>query len=1152
MSAKETTPNEKLVKYLGIYLAPNENRRNTVDEVEARFGTKKPITQIEFDNVIAKLKSLGFHMENMVGSYRLTIQSEYTDPKSGYTKISNIRTEITGLSNIQDYCVKNTINLDESGRFRKDIVFVQKNRKMVEDIPLEAIDFENFGFRINYKTESMRDSRSKVIQNMIQEWNESKKIFRVIKRFTFVKEDYPLKIDCSIVRSSRQNRRRLIPEYRIESSNVFNNPESYEIEIELDDKNFPISLGTSRDDPEFKDPTNVLKLFKKTIKSVLSGLQNSNFPISFTEEKAVLHNYINMLYEGKPPDRGINSRDFVGFSSVSLEVPNITPINEESDEPNIRNPYTVTEKADGIRKLLYINKDGKVYFIDVNMNVQFTGVIAANQDYHESLIDGEHVLHDKYGAFINYYLAFDAYYLGRGDIRSQPLANGASKEVFKKTRIVDLHDIVTKANFQPFIGHILPLTIKEKTFYVSTGANIFKNCNIILGKEDDDLFEYETDGLIFTPANTGVASDTIGEKIIPTKTTWTSSFKWKPPEFNTIDFLVTTKKTEGGDDFIGNIFEDGTNMFDNVQLTQYKTLILRVGFSERNHGYLNPCEDIIQGHLPTKFSNGDRDKYKPVPFYPTDPTPNYPGYLCNIVLQETNNTKYMLIEDGTESFDDGTIVEFKYDKHKEQGYQWIPIRVRKKKTAEYRAGKNNFGNAYHVANSVWRSIHNPVTADMIRYGTDIPSQLVEEDVYYNRKRNSTITRALRDFHNLFVKRILILSVANRGDTLIDMTVGKGGDFPKWIAAKLSFVFGLDIHPDNIQNRMNGACARFLNYRKKWKNMPMALFVSANSGLNIRGRGETGEDCPACFTDKGKQITKAVFGEGPKDEKLLGGGVYRQYGKGKDGFHIVSNQFSIHYFFKNKTVLNGFLRNVSECCKVGGYFIGTGYDGTKVFRALESKKPGESIKIMVEERKMWEIIKQYENDTFANNESCLGYQIDVYQESINKKFAEYLVNYDYLIQILEQYGFALLTVPEYQELGLPASIGNFNVLFKEMQHRIRSKQLRKSDIGTALNMTSDEKKVSFLNKFFVFKKIRDVNAEQVEKIQLNLNKAEEEEVAATNEELDEVVKKANSDKPKVKKLGKIKLKKIKADAKKKPMKIRRPRFKIKTPVSPKET
>ena len=54
--------------------------------------------------------------------------------------------------------------------------------------------------------------------------------------------------------------------------------------------------------------------------------------------------------------------------------------------------------------------------------------------------------------------------------------------------------------------------------------------------------------------------------------------------------------------------------------------------------------------------------------------------------------------------------------------------------------------------------------------------------------------------------------------MIDMTVGKGGDFPKWIAAKLSFVFGMDISRDNIQNRMNGACARFLNYRKTWKTI----------------------------------------------------------------------------------------------------------------------------------------------------------------------------------------------------------------------------------------------------------------------------------------------------------------------------------------------
>ena len=191
MSANEETPNEKLIKYLGVYLQPSTSRGNTIDELEARFGTKKPITQIQFDSVIAKLKSLGFTLENMTGTYRLTIQSEYDDPNSGYTKISNIRTELSGLANIQEYCKKNTIDLDTTSQIVRDVVFVQKNRKMMDDAPLQAIDFADFGFRINYKTESKRNRHSRVIEKMINEWNETKKIFRLIKRFTFIQDDYP-------------------------------------------------------------------------------------------------------------------------------------------------------------------------------------------------------------------------------------------------------------------------------------------------------------------------------------------------------------------------------------------------------------------------------------------------------------------------------------------------------------------------------------------------------------------------------------------------------------------------------------------------------------------------------------------------------------------------------------------------------------------------------------------------------------------------------------------------------------------------------------------------------------------------------------------------------------------------------------------------
>jgi hypothetical protein len=54
-------------------------------------------------------------------------------------------------------------------------------------------------------------------------------------------------------------------------------------------------------------------------------------------------------------------------------------------------------------------------------------------------------------------------------------------------------------------------------------------------------------------------------------------------------------------------------------------------------------------------------------------------------------------------------------------------------------------------------------------------------VYYNKTSKDTETRCLRDFHNLYVKRKL-MSVGNRGNTLIDYAVGKGGDLSKWISA----------------------------------------------------------------------------------------------------------------------------------------------------------------------------------------------------------------------------------------------------------------------------------------------------------------------------------------------------------------------------------
>ena len=50
---------------------------------------------------------------------------------------------------------------------------------------------------------------------------------------------------------------------------------------------------------------------------------------------------------------------------------------------------------------------------------------------------------------------------------------------------------------------------------------------------------------------------------------------------------------------------------------------------------------------------------------------------------------------------------------------------------------------------------------MIRSGQDIPEELVDDDVYYNRVSGKSSTRGLRDFHNQYVKKLLVTSVAKK-------------------------------------------------------------------------------------------------------------------------------------------------------------------------------------------------------------------------------------------------------------------------------------------------------------------------------------------------------------------------------------------------------
>jgi hypothetical protein len=349
-----------------------------------------------------------------------------------------------------------------------------------------------------------------------------------------------------------------------------------------------------------------------------------------------------------------------------------------------------------------------------------------------------------------------------------------------------------------------------------------------------------------------------------------------------------------------------------------------------------------------------------------------------------------------------------------------------------------------------------------------------DDVYYNKSNNESQTVAMRNFHNLYVKKKLIMSVSNREDILIDYAVGKAGDLQKWNQSRLSFVFGVDISRDNIHNELDGACVRYLKERAKNMENARALFAVGNSALNIRSG-------TAFVGDKDKMVCKAVFGNGPKDSSILGQGVYKQYGVGADGFHISSCQFALHYFFENPVTFHGFLRNLAECTRIQGYFIGTCYDGRTLFNLLKDKMEGESIAFLTDsKKKICEITKKYTDTGFPEDETSIGYPVDVFQETINKTFREYLVNFQFLIRMMENYGFVLITTEEAKQLGLPNNTGLFSELFTAMENEVKQNPKRRAEYKDAGRMSSAEKSLSFINRYFVFKKTTSVKAAEIER------------------------------------------------------------------------
>ena len=975
----------KLADLLKIHLETDgkgySTAPNSVNELEIRFKTlsKNKLSGTDFKNVIQKLKSSNYVCQNELGEVVLKIINV-----SDNMVTKSIRTEIRGVNNIQHYCKANSIlGVDKVLYMTKENAVDSAGRE------LKPINIDKYELRCKYQTETILGVENENVQLLHTHWSNTKKIFRYMNRMSFMLEGTPLKIELSVVKSNKE------PYENISSSGAFSSNEEYEIEIEL--------LGAG--------DVHTGKQINKAIMVILAGLQKTNYPTSIIEQKQILNDYMKLIHDGKSYKQS-SSKNFIGPAPVTLQHENLNAQNKL----NILTNYTVTDKADGNRKLLYIAPTKKMYMLDTNLNVQFTGCVVLDAEFVDTIIDGEHILHDKHNVFVNQFAAFDIYYLKGKSLRKNQFTAGESNRLSSLKEVIRL---LNNSGVVSLSGGKSPLKIVCKEFLIADDKHTIQElCALMFERE----YEYETDGCIFTAQDDEVAGADGATK----KTQW-SSFKWKPAAFNTVDFLVRTKKDANGRDLIGNRV-GGNSAVSGISIIKYKTLYLMVGYDKNMHDL--PCKRILDNN----YRQGGRN-YAAAKFYPTEPE-DLTAHICEIDLlgafsDRDGHESFIMKTKEHDTFEDNMIVEFMYINAK-----WSPLRVRYDKTEAYRKGGTNFGNDYNVANSIWSMIHHPITEGMLS-GT----QPVHDggDVYYTINKNQD-TSQLRNFHN-HVKRSVIKSVTDRpGKILLDLAVGKAGDLHKWIDAKISFVMGIDIAGDNINNKANGACARYVNMRqqKKHARMPNVLFLKGDTSKNIK-------DGRAFDQEKYKKIADGVFGNISREEaNSIGDGLGLVWGRGKKGFDIVSCQFAMHYYFKDAGLCGEFLKNVAECTKIGGYFIGTCFDGELIYNALRDK---DKLTVVIDDKKVWEVEKTYGDKEWKDDVSSLGLGINVYQPSFAKTFKEYLVNFGFLEKLMIKYGFIKVAIEP----------------FKEFYD------------GNAKHRMSDKvKMISDFNKYFVFEKVREVD------------------------------------------------------------------------------
>jgi mRNA (guanine-N7-)-methyltransferase len=166
--------------------------------------------------------------------------------------------------------------------------------------------------------------------------------------------------------------------------------------------------------------------------------------------------------------------------------------------------------------------------------------------------------------------------------------------------------------------------------------------------------------------------------------------------------------------------------------------------------------------------------------------------------------------------------------------------------------------------------------------------------------------------------------------------------------------------------------------------------------------------------------------------------------GSKTFDVVSCMFALHYFFRDESSLLTILQSIDNNLRVGGILMGTLFDGKSVVERI--KRPFDDSHFKLERRAVV--------DALVGNTINVSLRDNPTASEIYNPENEYIVDFEWFVSVMNKFGYELVETKMFGDLF---------------------------DNKFGLNRT--EKDVSFLNRFFVFRRTINLN-EQLSCIHTN--------------------------------------------------------------------